>query len=94
VGLETVGSVPYSGIGSILDSEELEAIKGAIASGDLCSGKILAQFEKAFAEFVLEDARFANRGHNWSDFRIVSGKGLEESIPVQISKVIVRKRNS
>src|SRR3990172_2099613 len=47
-----VDAVPYSGIGSILGDEEIQAVKRAIASGDLCSGKILAEFEKAFADYV------------------------------------------
>jgi len=44
--------VPYSGIGSLIGPEEIDAVKDALAQDDLCSGHFVGRFEKAFSAYV------------------------------------------
>lgn len=44
--------VPYSGIGSIIGEEEVEAVRQALQQDDLCSGRYVQRFESAFASYV------------------------------------------
>ena len=49
---ENLIKVPYSGIGSIVGPEDLEAVKTALGQDDLCSGYYVGRFERAFASYI------------------------------------------
>ena len=44
--------VPYSGLGSLVGQEDVDAVKEALAQGNLCSGYYVKKFEDAFADYV------------------------------------------
>ena len=49
---ENLTEVPYSGIGSVIGPEDVEAVKAALEQDDLCSGHYVGRFERAFASYV------------------------------------------
>ena len=45
-------TVPYSGVGSIIGKEEIEAVRKALAQDSLCWGEFVDGFEETFAKYV------------------------------------------